>query len=57
MFLPVPDWVIESIWQGEISGSYHFESDAKALVEAFQAELSAENNPKWFLPQAAKRRE
>src|SRR6266446_7305372 len=25
VFLPVPDWVIESIWQGDIDGSYHFE--------------------------------
>jgi len=57
VFLPVPDWVIENIWQGDISGSYQFESDAKALVEAFQSELSLESNPKWFLPQAAKRRE
>jgi hypothetical protein len=57
VFLPVPDWVIENIWQGDISGSYQFESDAIELVEAFRGELSLESNPKWFLPQAAKRRE
>lgn len=57
VFLPVPEWVIESIWQGEISGSYHFESEAARLVEKFQAETTPEGNKKWFGPQAAKRRE
>lgn len=44
VLLPVPDWVVESIWQGEISGSYHFESDAQRLVEDFQSLLSPEAN-------------
>lgn len=44
VLLPVPDWVVESIWQGEISGSYHFESDALRLVENFQTVLSPEAN-------------
>lgn len=57
VFLPVPGWVIESIWQGEIDGSFHFESDAMALVEQFQGELSSSANEKWFSPQPAKRRE
>ncbi len=57
VFLPVPEWVIESIWQGEISGSHHFESDARQLLAQFETELSPENNPKWFGPQMAKRRE
>src|SRR5688500_20315769 len=29
VFMPVPSWVVESIWQGEVSGSYHFGSDAQ----------------------------
>lgn len=57
VFLPVPEWVIESIWQGDIDGSYHFESDAQALLAAFQEELSPAGNAKWFGPRAAKRRE
>src|SRR5258708_30976571 len=31
VYLPVPEWVLESIWEGEISGSFHFESDAMGL--------------------------
>ncbi|MBX3120151.1 MAG: hypothetical protein KF784_13885 [Fimbriimonadaceae bacterium] len=57
IFLPVPEWVIESIWQGDIDGSYHFESDAQALVAKFEAELTADGNEKWFGKQMAKRRE
>ncbi len=57
VFLPVPSWVIETIWQGEIDGSYHFESEAMELVRAFESELAPEDNLKWFGPRAAKRRE
>ncbi len=57
VFLPVPSWVIESIWQGDITGSHHFESDAEKLVSEFQAELPPEANLRWFGPQPAKRRE
>ncbi len=57
VFLPVPEWVIESIWQGDIAGSYHFESDARALLAKFEGELSEAENPKWFGKQMAKRRE
>ena len=56
VFLPVPAWVVESIWQGEISGSHHFESDAMRLVEDFRRELDPETNPKHFGPQAPTRR-
>jgi len=57
LFLPVPEWVIESIWQGEISGTYEFETEALARYSRFGAELEPENNAKWFGPQMAKRRE
>lgn len=53
IFLPVPPWVIESIWQGEIDGSYHFESQALALVDAFKAELASGINDRWFGPRQA----
>lgn len=46
--MPVPTWVIENVWQGEISGSFHFEADALALFEAFRAELEPEANIKHF---------
>lgn len=57
VFLPVPEWVVETIWQGEIDGSYQFESDARALFGAFVEGLTPENNAHWFGPRAAKRRE
>ncbi|HWP32056.1 MAG TPA: hypothetical protein VNK96_10100 [Fimbriimonadales bacterium] len=57
VFLPVPSWVVETIWQGEVHGSYHFESDAKRLLEEYAKQLEKEENAKWFLPQMAKRRE
>lgn len=57
VFLPVPSWVLESIWQGEISGTYHFESEARRLYAELGAELEAGPNQKWFGPQMAKRRE
>lgn len=57
VFLPVPNWVIESIWQGEVSGSYHFEKDALDLVEQFRGLLDPEKNSELFGQQQAKRRE
>ncbi len=57
VFLPVPAWVIETIWQGDIDGSYHFESDAKQLLQDFQDLLSPEPNAAFFEKQMAKRRE
>jgi len=57
VFLPVPGWVVENIWQGDIAGTYHFESEAIRLYEELGRELSRGENEKWFGPQMAKRRE
>lgn len=57
VFLPVPEWVVETIWQGEIAGTHHFESEANRLVEAFRAQLAPEANKELFGPQPPKRRE
>ncbi|HMS54601.1 MAG TPA: hypothetical protein PKA27_04305 [Fimbriimonadaceae bacterium] len=57
VFLPVPEWVIENIWQGNIDGSHHFERDAYRLLESFRTEIEPDQNQKWFGPQVAKRRE
>jgi hypothetical protein len=56
-YLPVPEWVVESIWQGEVSGSYHFESDAHDHLRAFERNLQPEQNADWFKKQSPKRRE
>jgi len=55
--LPVPEWVVESIWQGDVAGSFHFERDAKRLLASFEQELEPDDNQKYFGPQMAKRRE
>ena len=57
VYLPVPAWVIENIWQGNVDGSHHFESDAAELVAAFQRCLEPANNAGLFGPKPAKRRE
>lgn len=57
VFLPVPKWVVENIWQGNIDGSFHFESEAITHLAAFREELGERENAKWFEPQPAKRRE
>jgi hypothetical protein len=48
VFMPVPSWVLESIWQGDISGSPHFESDANRLLEEFRELLTPETNAELF---------
>lgn len=57
VFLPVPEWVIENIWQGDIDGSFHFQEEAERLVANLKTELGEEENRKWFEPRAPKRRE
>jgi hypothetical protein len=57
VFMPVPSWVVENIWQGDIAGTHHFESDARRLIGELDAELAPGVNEKWFGPQLAKRRE
>jgi len=57
VMMPVPSWVRETIWQGEISGSHHFESEANKLLEEFTQICEPGNNDEFFGPQAATRRE
>jgi hypothetical protein len=57
VFLPVPEWVVENIWQGDIDGSYHFETEAEELLQKLASEITEEGNVKWFGPRQAKRRE
>jgi hypothetical protein len=48
VYLPVPEWVVETIWQGEISGSYAFESDALDMEDRFRRALQPEENARLF---------
>ncbi len=56
VFMPVPTWVVESIWQGEIDGSFHFESDAERLLADFTNQLSPDHNFGLFGDKAPTRR-
>lgn len=57
VYLPLPEWVVETIWQGSIEGSYQFESDALRMLREFEAELEPSSNEKWFGRLPPKRRE
>ncbi len=39
VFMPVPGWVLQAIWQGEVSGSYEFETDAMKMLDEFRLSL------------------
>jgi len=56
VFLPVPSWVVESIWEGQIDGSFQFESDAYRMLEDLAKVLTPENNPAMFGPKAPTKR-
>ena len=55
VFMPVPGWVVETIWQGEIDGSHHFESDAKRLLQELSQSLEPLANKKLFEPRKSQR--
>lgn len=48
VFMPVPDWVVATIWQGEVHGSYRFESEARELLAKFEQGLETEANSEIF---------
>jgi hypothetical protein len=57
VFLPVPSWVVEQIWQGDVDGTFHFESEARSLLAEFANGLEPEANLSWFAERQPKRRE
>jgi hypothetical protein len=57
VYLPVPEWVVEEVWQGDVAGSYHFESDALSFMSRLNEDLAPGKNDHWFEKQPAKRRE
>ena len=57
VFMPVPAWVIETIWQGSIDGSHHFESDAKRLQHELLESMKPLQNKKLFARHQPKRKE
>lgn len=53
VYLPIPSWVVENVWQGEVEGSYQFESEAMRLVAEFQGLLTPDRNPSLFAERQA----
>ncbi len=41
VFMPVPEWVVEQIWQGEVTGSYHFLSQALTMLDNYRSRLAS----------------
>ncbi|MFN7161486.1 MAG: hypothetical protein ACK4NB_00310 [Fimbriimonadales bacterium] len=48
VYMPVPDWVIEDVWQGDVTGSFRFLSEAEQLLEAFREQVFTERNRAFF---------
>jgi hypothetical protein len=58
VYMPVPEWVIEDVWQGEVTGSFRFESEARQLLQNYSEPLFSEANLAFFADrQPPKRRE
>lgn len=57
VFMPVPGWVVENIWQGDVAGSHHFEGHARQLLAAFENLLEPEANRPLFDQPGPTRRE
>lgn len=56
VYLPVPSWVVESIWEGEVTGSYHFENDAVALLNQFHCSCEPGPNAEIFGAQSLRKK-
>ena len=57
VFLPVPEWVVENIWQGDVQGSFQFESEAIKQYQSLGESLEPEANAPLFAQKAPTRRE
>jgi hypothetical protein len=55
--MPVPEWVVENVWQGTVDGSYVFEREAFAMLARFQELLADGPNATLFGPRPPVRRE
>jgi hypothetical protein len=48
VYLPVPEWVIQQIWQGEVFGSYQLLSDGERMLDHLRHQLLPEPNREIF---------
>ncbi|HWD41601.1 MAG TPA: hypothetical protein VG944_22350 [Fimbriimonas sp.] len=56
VYMPVPEWVVEQVWQGDVQGSYHFDSEARELLRRFESRLEPATNAENFGPPESFRR-
>jgi hypothetical protein len=52
VYMAVPPWVVEQVWQGDVLGSYHFAEEAQKLISEFCASLEPKANAGAFGPAA-----
>jgi hypothetical protein len=57
VYMAVPSWVVEQIWQGDVQGSYHFAREAQELLAAFAVTLAPEANALAFGPSPSFKRQ
>lgn len=48
VYMPVPDWVVQDVWQGEVTGSFRFASEAETLLKQLQNQIFTEANVFYF---------
>lgn len=48
VWMAVPEWVVENVWQGEVTGRHLFESEAWAALDRVAAGLMPEPNAAAF---------
>ncbi|MCS6949110.1 MAG: hypothetical protein NZ520_01480 [bacterium] len=57
VFLPVPDWVQQDVWQGEVKGTFRLRSEAEQMLETFRRHVLEGENLHYFEERPAPRRE
>lgn len=57
VFMPVPDWVQQDVWQGEVKGTFRLRSEAGQMIEAFRQHTLEEQNLHYFEERPISRRE
>jgi hypothetical protein len=53
VYMPVPKWVVENIWQGDVTGTYVFESESRDLMDELTVSLTPGGNASVFGARAA----
>lgn len=57
VFMPVPEWVQEDVWQGEVKGTFRLRSEAERMIESFRRQVLEEDNTHYFDQRPVPRRE